>query len=83
MIVGTSVLLAIAFRESGFEQLVDRLAGADALAAGTPTLAETGIVLARVKAQYGPPDCTPHHHALFSLIESVRCPDLALCRRAV
>ena len=45
MIVDTSVLLAIAFRESGFEQLLDRLAGADALAAGTPTLAETGIVL--------------------------------------
>jgi ribonuclease VapC len=45
MIVDTSVLLAIAFREPGCEELVDRLADADAIAAGTPTLAETGIVL--------------------------------------
>lgn len=45
MIVDTSVLLAIVFREEGFEALVDALAGADAVAAGTPTLAETGIVL--------------------------------------
>ena len=45
MIVDTSVLLAIAFREPGWEDLLDRLAGAGAVAAGTPTLAETGIVL--------------------------------------
>jgi ribonuclease VapC len=45
VIVDTSVLLAIVFREPGYEQLVDRLAGVDALAAGTPTLAEAGIVL--------------------------------------
>jgi len=45
MIVDTSALLAIVFREPGYEQLVERLAGADALAAGTPTLAEAGIVL--------------------------------------
>ena len=45
MIVDTSALLAIVFREPGYERLVERLAGADALAAGTPTLAEAGIVL--------------------------------------
>ena len=45
MIVDTSVLLAIVFREEGYERLVDELAAADAVAAGTPTLAETGIVL--------------------------------------
>jgi ribonuclease VapC len=45
MILDTSVLLAIVFREPGYERLVDRLASADALAAGTPTLADTGIVL--------------------------------------
>ncbi|MBR9990243.1 MAG: type II toxin-antitoxin system VapC family toxin [Gemmatimonadetes bacterium] len=45
MIVDTSVLLAIVFREEGYDRLVDELAAADAVAAGTPTLAETGIVL--------------------------------------
>ena len=45
MIVDTSVLLAVAFRESGCEHLIDRLASADAVAAGAPTLAEAGIVL--------------------------------------
>ena len=51
MIVDTSVLLAIVFREEGYERLVNELASADAVAAGTPTLAETGIVLsARLNA---------------------------------
>ena len=45
MIVDSSVLLAIVFKEDGWEYLVDALVNADALAAGTPTLAETGIVL--------------------------------------
>lgn len=45
MILDSSVLLAIVFREDGWERLVDELADARALAAGTPTLAETGIVL--------------------------------------
>jgi ribonuclease VapC len=45
MIIDTSVLLAIVFREPGCERLIDRLAAADAVAAGTPTLAEAGIVL--------------------------------------
>lgn len=46
MIVDTSVLLAIVFREPGYEHLIRELTHADAVAAGTPTLAETGIVLA-------------------------------------
>jgi ribonuclease VapC len=45
VIVDTSVLLAIVFQEPGHERLIDELLAADAVAAGTPTLAETGIVL--------------------------------------
>lgn len=45
MIVDSSALLAIIFTEPGYEAIVDRLAAADAPVAGTPTLAETGIVL--------------------------------------
>jgi ribonuclease VapC len=45
VIVDSSALLAIVFREEGHELLVEKLAAADAPAAGTPTLAETGIVL--------------------------------------
>jgi ribonuclease VapC len=45
MIVDSSALLAIVFREPGFEKIVEQLSNADTLAAGTPTLAETGIVL--------------------------------------
>ena len=45
MIVDSSALLAIVFQEPGHETLLARLADADAAAAGTPTLAETGIVL--------------------------------------
>lgn len=45
MIVDSSALLAIVFREPGHEALIERLSAADAPAAGTPTLAETGIVL--------------------------------------
>jgi ribonuclease VapC len=45
LIVDTSALLSIIFREPGFDVLVDRLMAADARGAGTPTLAETGNVL--------------------------------------
>jgi len=51
MIVDSSALLAIVFREPGWEQLVERLQSAGAVAAGAPTLAETGIVLT---ARLGP-----------------------------
>lgn len=45
MIVDASALLAIIFREPGFEEILHRIVTADAVAAGTPTLAEAGIVL--------------------------------------
>lgn len=45
MIVDSSALLAIVFRESGWEALLERIETAPAVGAGAPTLAETGIVL--------------------------------------
>ena len=45
MIVDSSALLAIIFKEPGFESLIGQLEDADAVAAGASTLAETGIVL--------------------------------------
>jgi ribonuclease VapC len=45
MMVDSSALLAIVFQEPGFEELVQRLLEAQSVAAGAPTLAETGIVL--------------------------------------
>ncbi len=55
MILDTSAMLAIVFREPGWEDLLDRVQEAEAVAAGAPTLAETGIVLhARLgEASYG------------------------------
>lgn len=55
MILDSSAILAIVFRESGYDGLLDRLETADAVAVGTPTLSETGIVLyARLgSASYG------------------------------
>lgn len=55
MILDSSAILAIVFRESGHDELLDRLEAADAVAVGTPTLCETGIVLyARLgSASYG------------------------------
>jgi ribonuclease VapC len=52
MIVDSSALLAIVFQEPGYEEILARMEASDALAAGTPTLAETGIVLhARLRDQ--------------------------------
>ena len=45
MIVDTSALLAIVFKEPGHEELIQKISGAEYLGVGTPTLAETGIVL--------------------------------------
>jgi ribonuclease VapC len=45
MIVDSSALLAIVFRERGFEQVIASIQAAAVVAAGTPTLAETAIVL--------------------------------------
>lgn len=46
MIVDTSALVAVTFREPGYQDLVARLAGAPTAGIGAPTLAETGLVLA-------------------------------------
>jgi ribonuclease VapC len=46
MIVDSSALVALVFREPETEQIVASLAEADFVAIGAPTLAETGIVLA-------------------------------------
>ncbi len=45
MIVDTSALLAVVFQESGYEDVLDRILSARIVAAGSPTLAEAGIVL--------------------------------------
>ncbi|HEX3529952.1 MAG TPA: type II toxin-antitoxin system VapC family toxin [Thermoanaerobaculia bacterium] len=45
MILDSSVIVAIALREPGFEQLVDRLRSAKTIGIGTPTLVEAGMVL--------------------------------------
>ena len=46
MIVDTSALVAITFAEPGYQELVAKLATAPSAGIGTPTLAETGVVLA-------------------------------------
>ncbi len=46
MIVDTSALVAITFAEPGHHDLIAKLAGASSAGIGTPTLAETGLVLA-------------------------------------
>ena len=45
MILDTSVIIAIALREPGYEELVGKIRSADTLGVGTPTLTETGMVL--------------------------------------
>lgn len=45
MILDASALLAIVFREPGFETILERIEAAPGVAAGSPTLAEAGIVL--------------------------------------
>ena len=45
MIVDSSAIVAIVFKESGYEELLSRMENAPIAAAGAPTLAETGIVL--------------------------------------
>jgi ribonuclease VapC len=46
VIVDTSALIAITFAEPGYRDLIAKLAGAPSAGIGTPTLAETGLVLA-------------------------------------
>jgi ribonuclease VapC len=45
MILDSSAIVAIVLREPGWEALLQRLADADTVAVGAPTLAEAGIVL--------------------------------------
>ena len=45
MILDSSALMAVVFREDGYEHVLDVIRGASFVAAGTPTLAESGIVL--------------------------------------
>ncbi len=55
MIVDTSAIAAIVFREPRFDRLVDLLAASRTAGIGTPTVAEAGIVLsARLDLDAGP-----------------------------
>ncbi len=45
MLIDASALLAVLFREPGYERLLEALDEADAVAVGAPTLAEAKIVL--------------------------------------
>jgi ribonuclease VapC len=45
MIIDTSAIVAIVFKEPGYQELVEKLADAQYLGIGAATLAETGIVL--------------------------------------
>ena len=51
MIVDSSAVLAVVFQEPGFEEILEQMENTTVLAAGAPTLAETGIVLG---ARLGP-----------------------------
>jgi ribonuclease VapC len=46
LILDSSVLVAIALREPGYEELAGRLRAAETLGIGAPTLTEAGMVLA-------------------------------------
>jgi ribonuclease VapC len=45
MILDTSAILAVVFKEPGFEVVLDKIAAADVIAIGAPTAVEAGIVL--------------------------------------
>jgi len=45
VIVDTSAILAIVFKEPGYESLIDKLLAPGRKGVGTPTLAEAGLVL--------------------------------------
>lgn len=45
MIIDSSALIAIVFKEPGYDELIHKISEAEYLGIGTPTLAETGIVL--------------------------------------
>jgi ribonuclease VapC len=45
VIVDSSALVAVTFRERGHEELIAKMTGASSAGIGTPTLAETGLVI--------------------------------------
>jgi ribonuclease VapC len=45
VILDTSAVVAIVFKEPGYEALIDKLVETQTVAMGAPTVAETGIVL--------------------------------------
>ena len=45
MIVDSSAIAAVVFKEPGHENLLAKMASSDVIAVGAPTLVETGIVL--------------------------------------
>jgi ribonuclease VapC len=45
VILDSSVIVAVAMRETGYEELVGKMRSADTLGIGTPTLTEAGMVL--------------------------------------
>jgi ribonuclease VapC len=45
VILDSSVVVAVFLRETGFEEVIDRLAAAEWIAIGTPTLVEAGMVI--------------------------------------
>jgi ribonuclease VapC len=45
VILDSSVIVAVAMRETGYEDLVGKMRSADTLGIGTPTLTEAGMVL--------------------------------------
>lgn len=61
MILDTSALIAILFREREAEALLGRLWGASMRAVGAPTLAEAGVVLT---SRAGEPSISLLHHFL-------------------
>ena len=55
MILDSSALLALVFREPGYERILAAVAAADWVGVGAPTLAETGIVLSARIAEEAKP----------------------------
>ena len=55
MILDSSAVVSIVFREPGFDQLIRKLQSSETRGMGTPTLVETGIVLtARLRSDVRP-----------------------------
>ena len=67
MIVDSSALIAIVFKEPGFEALLESLSGAEQPGISTPTLVEAGIVLSARLAR----DARPLLYRLVTLSQKV------------